>query len=252
MTRRTFLWTTGAAGAGWLLGCGSSDEIPPGGDYFFGSEAVGNGVAQPFVTLDDSARPAALGVRLTEAALQNLPANPAEYVLQLPPQAAGTGFTHLSLDWNPAGHPPPGIYDKAHFDVHFYLITETDRDAITGVGSDIDRAKTPPAPDAIPTDYVPTPDVVPRQGVHWIDPTGPEYNGQPFTVTYIYGFYAGSMVFGEPMVTRDFLLTRPNFSAPVKQPRVYPKPGFYPTRYGVRYNPLEKEYRITLEGLTQR
>ena len=25
------------------------------------------------------------------------------------------------LNWNPHGHIPPGIYDRPHFDVHFYM-----------------------------------------------------------------------------------------------------------------------------------
>src|SRR5581483_4171355 len=239
LSRREFLGLAGTAlGASLLAGCGSGGSfgLPPGGTYFAGSVAVGNGVGTVFVTLDNAAKPAALGVRLTAAALTNLPNTDTEYILALPPQAAGSGFDHVGLDWNPQGHPPPGVYDVPHFDVHFYQISQAQRNAITAVGADRDIALLAPPASAIPTDYVPTTDPAPTQGTHWIDPTAPEFHGQPFTVTFIYGFYNGQMVFVEPMVTKAFLDSRASFTAAVKQPATYPRPGYYPTQYSVRYD----------------
>jgi hypothetical protein len=45
-----------------------------------------------------------------------------EYVLPLPDavaRRADVPFKWVLLDWNPGGHVPPGVYDVAHFDVHF-------------------------------------------------------------------------------------------------------------------------------------
>jgi hypothetical protein len=47
-----------------------------------------------------------------------------------------------------------------------------------------------------------------NMGNHLIDFTAPEFNGEPFTHTYIWGAYGGSLIFFEPMVTTDFLKTR--------------------------------------------
>ena len=38
-------------------------------------------------------------------------------------------------------------------------------------------------------------------GWHWIDPLSPEFTGQPFSKTYIYGYYGGELSFVEPMIT---------------------------------------------------
>ena len=51
--------------------------------------------------------------------------------------------------------------------------------------------------------------------------TAPEFIGKPFTVTYIYGFYHGNMTFVEPMITKAFLETHPDFTLPIKQPQAY-------------------------------
>ena len=47
-----------------------------------------------------------------------------EYVLPLPDavaRRADVPFKWVLLNWNPVGHVPPGVYDVAHFDVHFYM-----------------------------------------------------------------------------------------------------------------------------------
>jgi len=74
--------------------------------------------------------------------------------------------------------------------------------------------------------------------------------GRPFTATFIYGTYDGKVASYEPMVTMDFLKTRPDFSAPVKQPAAFVTKGFYPTSYRVTYDQRRAEYKIILEGLS--
>lgn len=41
-----------------------------------------------------------------------------------------TPFKYLMVDWNPHGHGPPNVYDKPHFDAHFYLQDDAERRAI--------------------------------------------------------------------------------------------------------------------------
>jgi hypothetical protein len=36
-----------------------------------------------------------------------------------------------TLDWNPLGHEPEGIFDVPHFDFHFYMISNQERLSIT-------------------------------------------------------------------------------------------------------------------------
>lgn len=217
---------------------------------------VGEGTARAFVRVDAAGAPTAVGVLLTEAALRGLPAEPPpgaeawEYILRLPREAGGTGYDHVTLDWNPRGHPPPGVYDVPHFDVHFYLIPEAERARVTATGQDLERARKQPAPDLMPAGYVLPPGTeVPRMGAHAINPAADEFHGRGFRRTFIYGFYDGRLVFIEPMVSKAFLEERPDLTEPVPVPARYASPGYYPTHYSVRYDPARRIYLIALEGL---
>ncbi len=220
---------------------------------------MGNGVAWSWVERDDEGKPTAIGVTFSETALTGLPEDmPStglpgwEYTLALPREAGVKPYDHIVLDWNPKGHIPPGIYDTPHFDVHFYFISPKERDKITAKGADLDRCKKKPSAKFIPKDYVmPEGTEVPRMGVHWIDPTAPEFNQQPFTKTFIYGSYNGQVTFIEPMFAKAFLETRPGVTEAIKQPDAY-QPGYYPTSYSVRYDSARKEFTVSLEGLTRR
>lgn len=217
---------------------------------------VGEGTARAFVRVDAAGAPAAIGVLLTEDALRGLPPEPPpgedrwEYVLWLPRKAAGTGYDHVTLDWNPRGHTPPGVYDVPHFDVHFYLISAAARARITAQGEDLARTRRQPAVDLMPAGYVLPPGTeVPGMGAHAINPAADEFHRRGFTRTFIYGFYDGWLVFLEPMVSKAFLEGRPDVTEPVAVPARYAAPGQYPTRWSIRYEGARKTYTIALEGL---
>jgi len=240
-----------------FLGCAEFRKLKPtAGTYDGPSRDMGEGRAHAFITINDSGRLTAIGVRMSETALAGLPAEPPrdadgwEYVLSLPKEAAISGYDHVVIDWNPKGHIPPGVYDTPHFDFHFYLISSEQREKITAKGEDLARAHRAPAPELMPEGYIlPEPTEVPRMGAHAIDPAGPEFNKLPFTKTFIYGFYDGQLIFVEPMMTKAFLETKPNAVDRVKLPKTYSKPGYYPTSYGVNYNATQREYEVSLEGL---
>ena len=237
-----------------------SDTTNPSDAGVFSGPAVqvGSGEARTVVTLDPAGNPVSMAVVLSEGALSNLPSTmPAsEHLLALPAEAANTVFDHVTLDWNPHGHPPMGIFNLPHFDVHFYLTSVEERNAITPGDPDF-AAKTALAPSAefIPQEYI-SPDpaglTVPRMGRHWIDPASPEFNGEPFITTFVYGSYNGEMNFLEPMVTRAFLETKPSFERSLKLPARYAVPGHYPTSYSVAYDASAKEYRITIGDFVRR
>ncbi len=238
-----------------LVGCDTHDGSPAG-TYLGPTLKLGNGTARTWVALDDDGNPLSVGLTLTEAALTGLPAQQHHedgFSLKFPAQAAVTPFKHLLLNWNPQGHEPPEIYGLPHFDVHFYMISDAARNAITPDDPAFnDKAAKRPTDAYIPAGYVQTPGAVPRMGAHWIDPTSPEFNGQVFTRTFIHGFYDAKLIFFEPMITKAFLESKPNFSENLKLPAAYEKPGFYPTRYSVKHDAANKEYRIALEGFTRR
>lgn len=236
-----------------LAGCSGGVQTPFIEGVFFGStDVVGGGLAQVAVFVNPQGQPTRLGFRLTEAALTNLPATRQTAVLAVPPQANVTGFTHVVLVWEPQGHTPNGVYNTPHFDIQFFRLTETQRANITGIGPDRDIALRAPDAAEIPTDYTSSNEVVAMQGVRWFDQTGPEFNGQPFTSAFTYGFYDSNMVFVEMQLAKTLLDGRTNFSAAVKQPADYPGPGYYPTRYSVNYVAENNEFYLTIDDLVQR
>jgi hypothetical protein len=236
-----------------LLVTGCVEDKSKSGTFIGETKSLGNGMVRSWITLGDDGNASAIGVTFTEMALSGLPIeNSTEYMLALPEQASVTPFNHIGLDWNPMGHVPPGIYDKPHFDFHFYMISPEERNSITATEQDMVKLSKNVSPEYIPEGYVPTPGGVPRMGAHWIDPTSPEFNNQSFTKTFIYGFYDGKMVFVEPMVTKAFFETRPNTIDIIKVPTKYPMKAYYPTRYRVKYDSNAKEYTVSIEGMTYR
>jgi FKBP-type peptidyl-prolyl cis-trans isomerase FkpA len=89
-------------------------------------------------------------------------------------------------------------------------------------------------------------------GVHWVDPMTPELNGGPFTQTFIYGSYDGKSAFLEPMMTLEYLQSRPKLNKSVWPPRAYDRDGYFPTRYSVGFDEATHEYTIALDNLVMR
>ena len=108
--------------------------------FFFTGEArlIGNGAAWTWVECDAKGTPLRMGITFTETVLSGLPAESAstgqddwEHPLPLPAQADAAPFTHITMNWNPHGHIPPGVYDVPHFDSHFYIINPAEWEQIT-------------------------------------------------------------------------------------------------------------------------
>jgi hypothetical protein len=223
------------------------------------TKPLGDGQVRSWVKLDQNGNPTAIGLTFNEEALSGLPKEPpagmegTELSLNLPAEAKATAFKHIMLNYNPHGHPPEKIFDVPHFDFHFYTITEEERARITVQGEDVARSNKQPAAEFVPEGYVSVPNsAIPRMGAHWINPLSGEFHGQPFTRSFLYGSYNGHLIFGEPMITKAFLETKPNVTELIKLPAKYERSAYYPTKYSVRYDPATKEYTIALEGMTPR
>lgn len=222
---------------------------------------LGQGTARTYIETVDGV-PTEIGVALTEAALRALPTNHDhhgsiampdghrmfEYVLDLP-ENNPTSFRHVSLNWNPGGHEPPGIYDTPHFDFHFQFISDAERRTITPDHPGWANGEVHPNARYMPAGYEPIPPAVPLMGLHWIDPKTPELHGQPFTQTFIFGTWQGKLIFAEPMITKAFLESRPDFSAPLPVPQNLDARAYHPSRYRIRWDHGSREYRVSLTGL---
>src|SRR5215208_1179439 len=124
--------------------------------YSGGSADIGKGKVQSYVVMTPAGAPAALGVRFTEGAFEQLPAHKnrqsrcfdmdqdasysaaecvgdEERVLELPDEVVGRAqlpFKWIAVNWNAEGHHPPApkpgeapappIYARPHFDFHFF------------------------------------------------------------------------------------------------------------------------------------
>lgn len=216
--------------------------------------SIGHGSARSFITLSSKKGPQKLGIALQGSVLEGLPdtEHEYEYLIPLPDTGCLPPFKHIAINWNPHGHEPTEIYGAPHFDFHFYTISKETRDAITCSGPDEALCMKQPATDFIPPFYAPTPAGVPMMGWHWFDTRSPEFNGQPFTSTFIYGFYSGQVAFLEPMITRDFLLTHPDFQSEISVPAKVSTTGYYPDHYKVQYDSVKDFIYITLFNFTKK
>jgi len=224
----------------------TGSKINPVSTFYSPTQPLGNGVARAWISENKNGEPVAVGLNFTAKSLVNLPSTPANYVFILPRNKGKNFYTHVLLDWNPQGHEPPGVYDLAHFDVHFYIIPNDERLAI---GPDDTKFDNLPALEYVPQDYIRGPGGVPQMGVHWIDRLSPEFNGGIFTKTFIWGSYDGKFIFWEPMVTLDYLLSRPNDLVTLRQPSSYQINGYYATKFKVSYSVNPEEYTIALLDL---
>lgn len=220
----------------------------------------GDGTARSWVQVDAEGNPAAVGVTLTETALNGLPTDVtpgliwmAEYILSLPSEASMLPFNHIGVNWNPRGHIPAGIYNTPHFDFHFYTISPEERTRITARGEDLEKCRRAPGAGHLPEGYIFAPESEePGMGGHWVDPLSHEFHGEAFTSTFIYGTYDGKVIFYEPMITKAYLESKPDVTMPVKAPQGFAQAGYYPTSYSIRYDAQRKEYTVALEGMTLR
>ncbi len=233
-----------------LNSCKDSDSSDQTDDYVFYSstQTLGDSVIQAWVQVDSTDAPIAVGVNLSAEALTNLPEEVVQLVLELPEAKGNNFYTHALVDWNPEGHEPDGVYTIPHFDFHFYTLSNEERLAIPFMDAE---SYSDPAPEDmyVPENYIETPGLVPAMGAHWIDVTSPEFNGETFTKTFIWGSYDGHFVFWEPMITLEYLLTMPDEVIAIPQPEAFETAGWYAPDYAIKYSESTDLYTVALVNL---
>lgn len=207
----------------------------PNPTYKGTEQALGNGKAYTWVQFMGD-KPTSIGVTLTKGALDNLPHGGLALVLALPAEAVGkTPFDHVMLDYLHTGHEPPGVYDVAHFDVHFYMQPLAERKGIPPYPVAPAKFDNLPPTGYMPTTYIRLPAGVPEMGVHWANPASQELTGKgKFTETLIEGSYDGKFTFIEPMISFEYLKSRPTITKDVALPAKFAKSGYYPMKYSIK------------------
>jgi hypothetical protein len=216
---------------------------------------LGEGTVRAFAETDARGAATRIGVEMTEEAVASLGNDMVFVTVPLPEAARAAGYDHVSLDWMPHGHAPGDLFGAPHFDVHFYLTTEAERLAIDPADPQfMEKAANRPGPDLMPPNFVPppAPDPVPAMGEHWLDATDPVFAGKPFEAVLIYGAWAGEVTFVEPMVTRDLLLSRRDFSGAVGQPARVAEPVSLPGAWSVSFDAEEGVHLVAIDALAAR
>ena len=236
---------------------------------FYGDElALGNGKVKTYAVTGDDGKPTELGFTFDAATLQGLPEPPHDEAgpplpsqpLYFPDEAKGVAIDHATFDFVPGGHPPPGVFDLPHFDVHFFYLTQKEVEEINPQNPDFATSGMKlPDEKFVPDHYAAIPNtppeeaVVPGMGQHLVDTTVPIVPGKyKFTEVIVNGSWDGKYAFVEPMVTLDYLLGKPDVTKDLKLPQEYQKTALYPTKYSITYDAPSNTYMISLSGLVER
>lgn len=206
---------------------------------------VHGGKAHSWIQLNKQGNPEKMGVALTDAALNSVPAGTGteghghaagnHWVMKLPAKAGLTPFNHVSMHWNPNGHEPENIYTLPHFDFHFYTTTPEEVLEIGTYEADSVRFKNMPSAEYYPANYINpgAATAVPQMGGHFIDVTYGEFQGKKFSEAFLFGSFDGKVTFYEPMITLEFLKNNSNYVRDIPQPAKVQKSGWYPTKMRV-------------------
>lgn len=228
-----------------FTGCKKDKENKEQGNTKYGPYVtVGGGKARSFIINNADGSVSQVGLRFTESATTSLPDKNTAYVLPMPADN-NTPINHISMDYAVHGHPPDSIYTVAHFDVHFYMISDKEKNAISLDDPKIDIL--PPA-DMIPKNYIAGANE-PKMGKHWADTTSHEFHGHEFTSTFIYGSFDGKFIFLEPMIALSYLKTKPNVSLPITPLARTLQGSLAARKYTIQWETIDKEYVVALTDL---
>jgi hypothetical protein len=240
--------------AGDRANAGSDDKIIAGE-----SVSIAGGTVATWARLNGGGKVVWVGLTIPLSMVETPPlpgSGPAGAIaaLNYPPVVQQTTyFNHAEIQFNEHGHPAnpqyadPHRYEAPHFDFHFYSIPVAQVLTIPFV---------PPSPllpsvpaDRLPVGYAQPEFSVPQMGRHAALLS--EFTAtDTWQLTMPCGFLpdASYMHFIEPMITREFLLRRQNFTLPVPQPAVLGRPTQYPTDCVVLYDKDADAYHIVFKG----
>lgn len=212
------VWVSGLVGL-LALGCTSedpksenvSDDAPASSAD---ATAMGTPAVTSFADVDDAGNILGVGVVVPVTFFEDVPTDDPAFQtsvgLEMPASVRDKIFVQLlRINWLSGGHGPEP-YHAPHFDLHFYRGTKDEVSAITC-----------PDPGPFPAELLAngyeTPSTcVGGMGYHaW--PTV-DVQGGAFTGSIILGYAAQKMVFIEPMITQELLVSRQNFALDITRP----------------------------------
>ena len=140
----------------------------------------------------------------------------------------------LRINWLSGGH-GPAPYGKPHFDLHFYRGT---KDEVTAIDCD---TTDPFSADILASGYEPPSTCVRGMGYHaW---PSEDIANHTFSASIILGYANQEMVFIEPMITQELLLSRQSFELDITRPAsAGGAPTLYPTHMTATYSAMSDTY----------
>lgn len=186
-----------------------------------------------------------------------------EKIIPLPPEISRNEdipFKWALVNWNPQGHIPPGVWNKPHFDVHFYIepienifALERGECGPEFMRCDQFEVATKPVPEQyMHPDYVNVKAAAPAMGNHLVDTTAAEFHGEPFTRSWIYGSYDGRVIFYEEMLAQEYMRSQPSDCYPIKTTPEVALSGYYPETVCARADEEMGGVSVTLEDFVYR
>lgn len=159
--------------------------------------------------------------------------------------AKGSIFGFTQLNFNQNGHPPKGVYDKPHFDIHFHLRTLAYHlkflDPVKHAGpcppgydaTTFFRLQKPIPAKCFPAGHINVGEAAPLMGNHLVNPKAKEFTKPgSFDATWIWGSFDGAISFFEPMITLKTFLDKKAYCGAIPGfPEEFPKAGYYPTTW---------------------
>jgi hypothetical protein len=182
-----------------------------------------------------------------------------------------TGIDHISIDFNPCGHPPMDVFTIPHYDFHIYLVDPEYRACMTcdlvpfAPVCDLEHQTTsngrgflnvntvsfgPDAgkPSNMPDNFV-VGDMVPLMGGHGWDVSNQPNATDPWVEpVWVMGPYAGTIVDYEPMFPHTFVTGDTSNSYEESLTYVGQTIKELPTSYKLDYDASSKYATLTLHG----
>jgi len=249
-----FVNDTAAAGNGSARG--NEDKFVAGE-----STVVSGGTVSTWARVNGKGKVIWVGMTMPVEMIQNQPPSGsgpagAVAVLNFPAVVQDTTyFNHVEIHSQRHGHvtPPqyvqPNRYGAPHFDIHFYSIPVEEVWTIPG--------RTPPlppvAPELLPAGWAQPGGSLAQMGRH--AQLHSEFTAtDPWLGTMVAGFLpdASYMHFIEPMITREFLLRRQNFTLPVPMPETLGRATRYPTELVVHWDKDANAYHFIFKGFEEK
>ena len=257
--RRALLTRVGGLALGAPLCWGAAAAKADNREHFVPGESavISGGIASTWARVNGNGAVTWVGLTVPLSMVETMPppgTGPARAVAALNYPAVvreTTYFNHAEIHSNLHGHrtnpayADPHRYEAPHFDFHFYAIPVAAVFAIPGGPFPV-----PVPADLLPAGYAqPEAGSVPQMGRH----SGPlsEFTAtDPWELTMLAGFLpdASYMHFVEPMITREFLLRRKNFTLPVPTPERLGRPTRYPSGCVVHYDRAADAYHCIFKG----